>query len=110
MFVVPKSEITLGKVRLYGQNTGINSVTIKQSVENIGATATVVIPRNFPRKDRKGILDCIKVGDTATIRLGYNDNIETEFNGYIANISDTTPISIELEDEWWQLKKKRLIM
>lgn len=109
MLVVPKSEITLGNVRLYGQNTGINSVTIKQSVENIGATATVVIPRNFPRKDRKGILDCIKVGDTATIRLGYNDNIETEFNGYIANISDTTPISIELEDEWWQLKKKRLI-
>ena len=108
MLVVPKSEITLGNVRFYGENTGINSVTVKQSVENIGATATVVIPRNFPRKDGKGILDCIRVGDTATVRLGYNDNIETEFTGYISGISDTTPVTIELEDEWWQFKKKRL--
>lgn len=108
MLVVPKSEITLGNVRFYGGNTGVNSVTIKQSVENLGATATVVIPRNFKRNDGKGILDCIKVGDAATIRLGYNDNIETEFTGYITNISDTTPITIELEDEWWQMKKKRL--
>lgn len=108
MLVVPKSEITLGGVRFYGGNTGVNSVTIKQSVDNLGATATVVIPRNFKRNDGKGILDCIKVGDAATIRLGYNDNIETEFTGYITNISDTTPITIELEDEWWQMKKKRL--
>ena len=108
MLVVPKSEITLGSVRFYGENTGVNSVTIKQSVENLGTTATVVIPRNFPRKYGKGILDYLKVGDKATIRLGYNDNIETEFIGYISNISDTTPLTIELEDEWWQFKKKRM--
>lgn len=108
MLVVPKSEITLGSVRFYGQNTGINAVSITQSVENIGTTASLTIPRNFRRKDGQGILDCIKVGDKATIRLGYNDHIETEFIGYISSISDTTPIVIELEDEWYQLKKQHI--
>lgn len=108
MLVVPKSEITLGSVRFYGQNTGINAVSITQSVENIGTTASLTIPRNFRRKDGQGILDCIKVGDKATIRLGYNDHIETEFTGYISSISDTTPIVIELEDEWYQLKKQHI--
>jgi len=39
MLVVAKSEITLGNVRFYGGNTGVNSVTIKQSVDNFGTTA-----------------------------------------------------------------------
>lgn len=108
MFVVPKSEITLGGVRFYGENSGVNAVSITQSVENIGATAKVTIPRNFARKNGRGLLDCIHVGDTATIRLGYNDNIETEFTGYITSIGDATPVVVELEDEWWQLKRKKL--
>lgn len=108
MLVIPKSKITLGSVRFFGENIGINGVTIEQSVDTIGTTAKVVIPRNFPRKNGKGILDYIKVGDKATIALGYNDAIHTEFEGYIARISDTTPITVELEDEWWQLKKQRL--
>lgn len=107
MFVVPKSEITLGGVRFYGTNSGVNAVEIQQSVDAIGGTAKITIPRNFRRKDDKGILDCIHVGDKATIRLGYNEKIETEFIGYVSAIGDGTPIVVELEDEIYQLKKEK---
>ena len=63
MFVVPKSEITIGSVRFYGDQTGVNAVSIKESVDSLGNTATVTIPRNFKRKEGKGILDYIHTGD-----------------------------------------------
>ena len=107
MFVVPRSEITIGSVRFYGEHAGVNNVRIKQSVESIGNTATVTIPRNFQRKDGKGILDYIHTGDKATIRLGYGDKLYTEFEGYLAHIGDGTPIVLELEDEWYLFRKTR---
>ena len=107
MFVVPKSEITIGSVRFYGEQAGVNAVRIQQSVESIGNTATVTIPRNFQRKEGKGILDYIHTGDKATIRLGYGDKLYTEFEGYLAHIGDGTPIVLELEDEWFLFRKTR---
>ena len=35
MFVVPKSEITIGSVRFYGEQAGVNAVTIKESVDGL---------------------------------------------------------------------------
>lgn len=107
MFVVPKSEITIGSVRFYGEQAGVNAVTIKESVDSLGNSATVTIPRNFQRKDGKGILDYIHTGDKATIRLGYGDNLYTEFEGYLAHIGDGTPIVLEIEDEWYLFRKTR---
>lgn len=107
MFVVPKSEISIGSVRFYGEQAGVNAVQIQQSVETIGNTATVTIPRNFKQKNGKGILDYIHTGDKATIRLGYGDKLYTEFSGYLAHIGDGTPIVLELEDEWYQFRKTR---
>lgn len=108
MFVVPKSEITLGEVRFYGTDSGVNAVEIEQSVDAVSNTAKVTIPRNFRRKDGKGILECIHVGDKATVRLGYNEKIETEFSGYVSAIGDGTPLVVELEDEIFQLKKTKV--
>lgn len=107
MFVVPKSEITIGSVRFYGDQTGVNAVSIKESVDSLGNTATVTIPRNFKRKEGKGILDYIHTGDKVTIRLGYGDKIYTEFEGYLAHIGDGTPIVLEVEDEWYLFRKTR---
>ena len=107
MFVVPKSEITIGSVRFYGDQTGVNAVSIKESVDSLGNTATVTIPRNFKRKEGKGILDYIHTGDKVTICLGYGDKIYTEFEGYLAHIGDGTPIVLEVEDEWYLFRKTR---
>ena len=107
MFVVPKSEITIGSVRFYGDQTGVNAVSIKESVDSLGNTATVTIPRNFKGKEGKGILDYIHTGDKVTIRLGYGDKIYTEFEGYLAHIGDGTPIVLEVEDEWYLFRKTR---
>ncbi|MCM1034108.1 MAG: hypothetical protein NC038_01165 [Paludibacter sp.] len=108
MFVVPKSEITIGSARFYGENAGINAVSINLSIDTIGNTAKVTIPRHFKREDGKGILDYIHTGDKATIRLGYGDNLNTEFEGYLAHIGDGTPLVLDIEDEWYQLRKNKL--
>lgn len=44
MFVVPKSEITIGSVRFYGEQAGVNAVTIKESVDSLET-----VPRSLYR-------------------------------------------------------------
>jgi uncharacterized protein YneR len=105
MYLKPKSEITVGNVRFFGENAGVNSVTVDMSVESIGDTATVTVPRSFRRRDGRGILDYIRVGDRASIRLGYGDDMAEEFTGYVKRIGDGTPVVMEMDDDWYPYKK-----
>lgn len=105
MYVVPKSEIKIGDVMFYGDNSGVSAVEIDSSVRNLGGTAKITIPRNFTKREGKGILDCIKVGDPVSIRLGYNDTMNQEFTGFVSHIGDNTPLVIECDDEWYTWKK-----
>jgi hypothetical protein len=105
MYLIPKSEITIGSARFYGENSGIKEVEISMSVVSLANTAVITIPRNFVKKDGRGVLDVIHVGDRVNIRLGYGDNINDEFKGYVSKIGDGTPIRIEVDDEWYPFKK-----
>ena len=104
MFLVPKSEINIGKVRFYGEGSGVSSVEISQSVSELGGKAKIVIPRNFRRVNGKGVLDYIAVGDKVSIRLGYDDRMNDEFSGYVSEIGDDTPITISCDSEMYRLK------
>ncbi len=104
MYVNPQSEITIGNVRL----GAVHSVSIAQSVNSISNSAAITIPRAFKRKKGEGILDFVKVGDKVVIKLGYNEDLKTEFVGYVSVIHDETPIKIEIEDAWYLHKKNRL--
>lgn len=102
--------ITLGNV----QFEQVNAVNISQSIKSISDTAKITLPRHFTVKvgdrpeelTRKRILDIIKVGDAVTIELGYDDDLATEFTGYISMISADIPMVIECEDEMYKLRKK----
>ena len=56
MYVVPKSEIKIGDVMFYGDNSGVSAVEIDSSVRNLGGTAKITIPRNFTKREGQGIL------------------------------------------------------
>jgi hypothetical protein len=88
---------------------GINEVVIRRSVNNIVDTATLKMPSlsriidsmqgtltssNAPQSSVE-IAKKLKNGDKITIQLGYNNDLRTEFVGYIKSTIFTTPAIIE---------------
>ncbi|WP_343744209.1 hypothetical protein [Chitinophaga sp.] len=66
------------------------------------------------KKDIKGVGQRVKentasffnVGDHVEIWLGYDGDLELEFEGFVSRINFTTPCEIECEGYSWQLRNK----
>lgn len=103
LFFVPVSEIKLGSVTV----VGINECLIEQSVSDFADRAVITMPRNFTKRDGKGITEFIHKGDPVVVRLGY-DELEVEFEGYIDTIGDATPLVVTCDGVWWPHKRNAL--
>lgn len=94
-------KIIIGKYRLQM----LDSVKIVKSVENLADTAVIVVPGTYINRSLQ-IEDKIKEGETVSIELGYDDNLVTEFTGYLKSIStDDATIKLECEDSLYLLRK-----
>jgi hypothetical protein len=83
----------------------LDSVTIAKSVENLADTATIVLPGTYVNEALQ-IEDKIKEGDAVEIFLGYDDNFNLEFQGYLNSIStDDAAIKLECIDALYLFKK-----
>ena len=77
----------------------VDSVKIKTSVEQLSDTATILLPGSVFNKYLE-VESKIARGDKVLIKLGYDDNLVTEFEGYIESIStDDGAITLNCEDE-----------
>ncbi len=94
------SEIIAGNVMF----SEVQKVEIKTALEELTDTAVFSVPRNY-KLEGKLIADHLKIGDKVIIKLGYNDSLEIEFEGYISKIKAGVPLTIECEDEMFNLKK-----
>ncbi len=103
-------EITIGNVFF----DTVNSVTCKNSINELTDVATIILPREFKQAkvnnsvksfQLKNIRDFINEGDAVTIKIGYNNDIKTVFKGYLKDISADVPLKLECQDEMWQLTK-----
>lgn len=93
--------ITLGTYTLMM----IDSVEIVRSVERLSDTATITLPGSVFNKALE-IENKIKRGDQVVIKLGYNDEMATEFDGYIEAIeTNDDSLTIKCEDGIYQLRK-----
>lgn len=91
------------------------SIQIEQSIEVLSNTAQLELPREFRNAvdqsgksvniSGKSILNFMKRGDKIKIEFGYDDDLQTEFEGYINTIGAETPLILECEDEMYQLKR-----
>lgn len=84
----------------------LKGVKITTSVLNLSDTATIALPAKY-LSSWKSIEDKVKVGDAVTIQLGYNNELETEFRGYLRRIArDNNGLILECEDALCLLNKR----
>jgi hypothetical protein len=95
-------EISIGNYKV----KTLDSVEITKSILNLSDTAVIVLPGTFINK-ATDIEDKLKEGDAVVIKLGYDNNLSTEFTGYLNSIStDDTEIRLECIDGLYLLKKR----
>lgn len=109
MFVL-NSEITIGKTRF----TGVHEVVIRKSVHSIAETATIKIPavasllktgNASPEKINTAV--AFNEGDSVTIKLGYNGELQNEFSGFVKQLKPGMPLQLECEGYSWLLRRNR---
>lgn len=83
----------------------LQSVEINKSVDLLTQTAVIVLPGVVYNQS----LDhekYIKVGDKALVKLGYDDNLVTEFVGYVQRIdTDDDSLTVNCEDSMYLTRK-----
>lgn len=84
------------------------SVTVESGWKRLGDSAKVVLPRTIATARGTDIRDLAKVGDPATVRLGYNGQNQIEFEGVVARIAPGVPMTVELEDGFHALRRREV--
>jgi hypothetical protein len=93
--------------------SGVHSCRIKKSVSSYVDTCTLTLPASMVLNDNNAVsnvtvLDTFKRGDAIKVQLGYDGKLETEFEGFISDVSYTTPVVIECEGYSFLLKTKNI--
>lgn len=83
----------------------LESVKIHKSVDLLSDTATITVPGVYHNK-ALSIENKVKVSDKVIIKLGYNDKLVTEYEGYLYRIdTDDDRFTFNCEDEIYQARK-----
>ena len=85
----------------------VAEVDIETKIETLTDTATVKFPKKLAWKGIQ-IGEYIQRGDEISIDLGYNDQTETVFTGFVAKVKSGIPLELQCEDQMWQLKQIKL--
>lgn len=90
--------------------TGVNDLVINHSVHQLVQTAQLRVPLSarlhYAGKTRAvKTHEVFKRGDPVNIQLGYNNQLLTEFEGYVTRIIYGTPLTIECEDAMHKLRQ-----
>lgn len=95
------------EILIGGRRLGLlTSVTVRKSVETLCDTATIVVPATYLGRTLN-IEQYLHEGDTIDISLGYNGNLQTEFQGYINSVkTDDNNLTIECEDALWLFRRE----
>lgn len=81
----------------------VNAMEITRDTEKLTTEAKITMPKKV--KWDKADKIPVKRGDSVKISLGYDDNLQTAFVGYVRDVGFKTPIVITCEDEMFKLKQ-----
>jgi hypothetical protein len=93
-------------IQIAGYKLGLlQSVEIHKSVDLLADTAVVIVP-GVVYNQSLDIEEKVKVGDPVIVKLGYDDSLVTEFEGYLQRIdTDDNSIIFNLEDGIYLTRK-----
>jgi hypothetical protein len=100
-------KITIGDLEF----TSFNSFTIEESIKETSDKATIVLARNYKELLGKPVLQHIKSGMPVTIDAGYNNDLVTEYTGFVKPgiPAGEFPLTIEC-DELYPLRQNNHIL
>lgn len=106
MAFVLTCRVTIGSVVL----NSVHDCRIESSWQNLTDTCQLELPSRGVLKNGSEVTevsfeDTFKVGQTVTVELGYNGVLNTEFEGYVAEISPKYPFTLRCEDGAYLLKR-----
>lgn len=81
----------------------VNAVEITRDTEKLTTEAKITMPKKV-KWDKADKIPVMR-GDSVKISLGYDDNLQTAFVGYVRDVGFKTPIVITCEDEMFKLKQ-----
>lgn len=82
----------------------VNEIEIQKSRKSLTRTCKIKIPRKIIVLNGD-INSIMKRGSKVAVKLGYGNEMRTEFTGYIARVGAGVPVEIFCEDEMWILKQ-----
>ena len=82
----------------------ITEVEITLDTEQLTDTCKITLPK---RIKWDGVADTpVRRGDAVKLWLGYNDDLQLAFTGYIRDVGFKTPVVLTCEDEMFKLKQQ----
>jgi hypothetical protein len=105
MFVLC-SDVSIGQFSLKPHD-----VRVQKSINEYVDKATIKLPisARIRKNDQLSTVSVqtakqFQAGDKVIIRLGYNDELQTEFEGFVRRINFTSPVEVECEGYSYQLR------
>ena len=81
----------------------VTEVDITLDTEQLTDTCKITLPKRIKWDGEAEIP--VKRGDSIKVWLGYGDDLELAFVGYVRNVGFKTPIVLTCEDEMFKLKQ-----
>lgn len=95
------------KIEIKGDRTWsldfVNAVEITRDTEKLTAEAKITLPKKM-KWDGSATIP-VKRGNAVRISLGYDDNLQLAFVGYVRDVGFKTPVVITCEDDMFKLKQ-----
>lgn len=83
----------------------VHSIDIKSSWKTLNDECIIQLPN---QKDMLAAIDAMGAGTSVTVKLGYDGNLSTEFEGYIKSVSANHPYTITCWDGMWNLAQQEV--
>ena len=81
----------------------VTAVEIVRDTAKLTTEAKITLPKKLKWDGSEKIP--VKRGDKVTISLGYDDNLQTAFSGFVRDVGFKTPVVITCEDDMFNLKQ-----
>ena len=95
------------KIEIKGEKTWvfekITACEIVRDSDALTTTCKLTLPKKVKWKDETS--NPIKRGDKITVWLGYDDNLQLAFTGYVLRVGLKAPVEVFCEDEMFMLKQ-----